>query len=223
MNIAIIPARGGSKSIPKKNLALVGGKSLLERAINCAQLAGVEYVFVSTDDREIAAAAVKSGAEVITRPEKFSGDRSSSESALLHAIHEIEKDINTSDANIAFLQATSPFTNPNDLKKALKLLKPEKSIFAAIEFHNFLWIEKSSSWFPKGHKSNFRKMKEQLHFTAMETGNFYCFPVSTFIKQKTRFCGDVFPFFVDPITTLQIDSPGELIAAQKLAAVLDSY
>ena len=131
MNIAIIPARGGSKSIPKKNLALVGNKSLLERAINCAQLAGVEYVFVSTDDREIAAAAIKSGAEVITRPEKFSDDRSSSESALLHAIHEIEKKVNTSDANIAFLQATSPFTNPNDLKKALKLLKPEKSIFSS--------------------------------------------------------------------------------------------
>ena len=219
MNFAVIPARGGSKSIPKKNLALVGGKSLLERAVNCAKEAGIERVYVSTDDGEIAKNATQLGAEVITRPSNLSGDNASSEAALLHAITQIDKKVCTLNSNLVFLQATSPFTNPKDVSDALDRVAPGKSLFSATEFHNFLWIKNGSHWFPSGHDSKVRKMKEELQETAMETGNFYCFPVKNFLEEESRFCGEVFPFFIDPLTTLQIDSPGELIAAQKIAAL----
>ena len=62
--VAVVPARGGSVGIPRKNLALVGGRSLLRRAIEAAQSADVDRVVVSTDDQEIASEARKCGAEV---------------------------------------------------------------------------------------------------------------------------------------------------------------
>lgn len=221
MNLAIIPARGGSKSILKKNLALVGSRSLLQRSILCAKQAGIESIFVSTDDHEIAREAIRFGAEVISRPSALSGDNSSSESALIHAISEISRKVETSNSNIAFLQATSPFTSPKDLEIALGNLAQETSIFAAVQFHNFLWVENRGDWLPKDHDSSYRKMREELAHTAMETGNFYCFPVKMFLEQQTRFCGKAVPFFVSPLTTLQVDSPEELMAAQLLAPFFD--
>ena len=83
----IIPARGGSKGIPGKNLALVQSRSLVRRAVDAARgAARVDRVFVSTDAADIAAEAVRAGAEIVERPADISGDASSSEDALLHAL-----------------------------------------------------------------------------------------------------------------------------------------
>ena len=83
--LAVIPARGGSKGVPGKNLAPVGGVPLVARAIRAAQSSGlVDAVAVSTDDHRIAAVAASEGAVVIRRPAELSGDQPSSESALLH-------------------------------------------------------------------------------------------------------------------------------------------
>jgi N-acylneuraminate cytidylyltransferase len=85
--IAIIPARGGSKGIPGKNICPVGGKPLLAWSIEQArQTPQVSRVFVSTDSAEIAAVAREWGAEVVMRPPEISGDTASSESALIHAL-----------------------------------------------------------------------------------------------------------------------------------------
>ena len=86
-NIAIIPARGGSKGIPRKNLQLLGGRALVEHSIEHALWSrSVGRVVVSTDDDEIAAVSNKCGAEVIRRPADISGDLATSEAALQHAI-----------------------------------------------------------------------------------------------------------------------------------------
>ena len=85
--VAIIPARGGSKGIPRKNLKLVGGLPLIARAIlSCKQVAEIDQVWVSTDDEEIASVALSFGAQVVNRPLEISGDTASSESALLHGL-----------------------------------------------------------------------------------------------------------------------------------------
>ena len=84
---AIIPARGGSKGIPGKNLRPVAGAPLVAHAIRAARGApSVDRVIVSTDADAIAAAARAAGAEVVRRPADISGDTASSESALLHAL-----------------------------------------------------------------------------------------------------------------------------------------
>jgi CMP-N-acetylneuraminic acid synthetase len=107
--IAIIPARGGSKGIPDKNLQTVGGVSLLARTISaCLQSDSITTVYVSTDSDRIAEVASNCGAQVIRRPVEISGDKASSESALLHALGEIEKETSLPQ-NVLFAQCTSPF------------------------------------------------------------------------------------------------------------------
>ena len=90
--LAIIPARGGSKGIPRKNLRLLAGKPLLAYSIEQALASGrVSRVVVSTDDAEIADVARTYGAEVVHRPDDISGDTASSEAALLHTLKYLER------------------------------------------------------------------------------------------------------------------------------------
>ena len=92
MTIAIIPARGGSKGIPHKNVIPICGKPLLAWNILAAKRAStVDAVFVSTDDSEIAQIAATHGASLIWRPAELAGDTASSESALLHAVEEVQR------------------------------------------------------------------------------------------------------------------------------------
>ena len=90
--LVLIPARGGSKGIPGKNLQQVGGVPLVCRSIRAAKASnGVGRVVVSTDDDAIAEAAAAEGAGVIRRPAAIAGDTASSESALLHALELLEQ------------------------------------------------------------------------------------------------------------------------------------
>ena len=91
--LAIIPARGGSKGIPRKNIRLVCGQPLIAWTIQAARTArSVGRVVVSTDDSEIADVASRFGAEVVRRPAELSGDTASSEQALLHTLEMLEAD-----------------------------------------------------------------------------------------------------------------------------------
>jgi CMP-N,N'-diacetyllegionaminic acid synthase len=85
--IGIVPARGGSKGIPRKNLALVAGEPLVARAVRIALGARLlDRLVVSTDDDEIAAVAAAAGAEVVRRPAELSNDEATTEAALVHAL-----------------------------------------------------------------------------------------------------------------------------------------
>ena len=113
--LAVIPARGGSKGIPAKNLQQVGGVPLVCRSIRAAQASnGVGRVVVSTDDDAIAAAAAHEGAGVIRRPAPLAGDTASSESALLHALDVLEEQ-GPLETELVFLQCTSPFTSGDEI------------------------------------------------------------------------------------------------------------
>lgn len=219
MDIGIIPARGGSKSILEKNLIKINGLSLLARSIRCAFNADLDKVVVTTDNQKIADEAENYGAVVVRRPDYLATDTSSSESAIIHVLNSLDSNLKLSINRIAFLQATSPFTSFIDLRKALNLVTPRNSVFSAVKFHNFLWEFESNLWIPFGHEKTHRKMKQELKPTVMETGNFYCFPRELFETSRNRFCGDPLPAFVDPNTILQIDSPEDLLLAEKLSGL----
>src|SRR5580704_4984112 len=90
--LAIIPARGGSKGIPRKNLLPLAGKPLLAQSIlQCQQTPAITGVVVSTDDSKIAAITNGWGAEVVHRPLEISGDTASSESALVHVLDSLKQ------------------------------------------------------------------------------------------------------------------------------------
>lgn len=109
--IAIIPARGGSKGIPRKNLQQIGGVSLIGRAIGaCAAAAYVSVVYVSTEDEEIAEESVRHGAIVVRRPRGLATDDAGSAGVLLHAL-----DLMPACEILAFVQCTAPFMTPDDI------------------------------------------------------------------------------------------------------------
>src|SRR5215470_11127131 len=107
--IAIIPARGGSQGIPRKNLLVLGGKPVIEHSIECARhTSSISRIVVSTDDPDIGDCARKTGAEVIWRPAELCGDTATSESALVHALDSLESTESYIPDLVIFMQATSP-------------------------------------------------------------------------------------------------------------------
>lgn len=121
--LAIIPARGGSKGIPKKNIADLGGKPLIAYTIKSSLESEMDKTIVSTDDFEIAEVSRNYGAEVpFTRPKHLASDEASSLSVILHALNYIENEKNHSFDIVALLQPTSPFRNAMHINKAIRML-----------------------------------------------------------------------------------------------------
>ena len=122
--LAVIPARGGSKGIPRKNLCKVDGLSLVARAVKITKaLTWIDKVVLSTDDREIAEEGRKYGAEVpFLRPLELAGDTSKSVDVWCHALVEAEKYYSTSFEISILLEPTSPFREPRHVEEVVKKL-----------------------------------------------------------------------------------------------------
>lgn len=125
--VSIIPARGGSKGVPRKNIKELGGVPLIAYSIACSLGARlVDRTIVSTDDEEIAEISKKYGAEVIMRPAELAQDHSRSEEALKHAIKELEtKELDLVDV-IVMTQCTCPFRLSADIDDSIRLLREGK-------------------------------------------------------------------------------------------------
>lgn len=114
--IAFIPARGGSKRIPRKNLCTVEGQTLVERSVRCAVEAGLRPI-VSTDDDEIAREALRCGAEVHEREPRHAGDKAQIEQALRHWVG---RQPLTPETVLAILQPTSPLRSPETVRRCVE-------------------------------------------------------------------------------------------------------
>lgn len=122
--LAIIPARGGSKSIPKKNVKPFLGKPLIFYTIEAAQKSGVfERIIVSTDDGEIARISREYGAEVIDRPAELAADTSPTEDALIHVLDVLKKKEGYEPTVVMTLEPTSPLRSVETIKGVIDLYK----------------------------------------------------------------------------------------------------
>ena len=128
---AIIPARGGSKRIPRKNIRLFKGKPMITWAIEAAINSRLfQSVIVSTDDSEIAEVAMKSGAQVpFVRPTSLSNDHATTLEVMTHAVNWLQENRQPSEF-ICCIYATAPFLNPKDLESGLLALKERSVDFA---------------------------------------------------------------------------------------------
>jgi len=127
--IAIIPARGESKGIPRKNIRLLAGKPLIVHTIETALKCKLLYrVIVSTDDKKIADISKKHGAEVpFMRPKELALDSTPMEPVLQHAVSHIEQNEKSHIDIVVLLQPTSPFRKVSDIENCIKKLKNEKA------------------------------------------------------------------------------------------------
>lgn len=140
--LAVIPARGGSKGVPAKNLAPVGGVPLVARAVReCRATRLVTDVVVSTDDRAIAAAARQAGAEVVMRPPAIAGDTATSEAAVLHAMDAHEALHGAPVDVVLLVQCTSPFLVREDVERVASAVAEHGADTAVTvaPFHGFVW------------------------------------------------------------------------------------
>jgi YrbI family 3-deoxy-D-manno-octulosonate 8-phosphate phosphatase len=217
--VAVIPARGGSKQVPRKNVMPIGGVPLVARAIEAARAARqIDRVVVSTDDAEIAEISRRYGADVIDRPARLSGDTASSEAALLHALEELG-DVEV----LAFLQATSPFIESAALGRAVDRVRSgaEDVVFSAFETYAFLWQQTESGAVGVNHDAAHRPRRQDREPHFHETGAFYVMRAAGFVEAKHRFFGRVGIELADERSAIEIDSADQAQLAQAIAGLVD--
>ena len=192
--VAVIPARGGSKGIPKKNLKHFCGKPLIAWTIQQAlKSKHIDSVWVSSDSPEILKISKKFGANVIIRPKSLSSDTSTSESAWLHALDFIEKKTNSVDT-IVGLQATNPIRESSDIENAIKKFQRTgaDSLFTGSDIGNyFIWKKTNKKLTSLNY--NYKKRPRRQDFTKqfVENGSIYVLKPKILRKLNNRLGGKI--------------------------------
>ncbi|WP_157002264.1 acylneuraminate cytidylyltransferase [Agromyces laixinhei] len=229
---AIIPARGGSKGLPGKNVARVGGVPLVARAVRAALAAErIGRVVVTTDDEAIAGAARAAGAETVARPAELAGCTATSESAVLHALEALgatatadAADAAVTDAITVFIQATSPFIDPADLDAAIETVARDERdvVFSATPSHVFLWRgDAGGDTVGVNHDAAHRPRRQDREPEYAETGAFYVMRTGGFVRHGHRFFGRVGIQRVNADHAIEIDDAADLARANALARAID--
>ncbi|MGK7939761.1 MAG: acylneuraminate cytidylyltransferase family protein [Crocosphaera sp.] len=206
--IALIPARGGSKGVPGKNIRLLTNKPLIAHTILDAQEAkSVDFVYVSTDDDEIATVAANYGARIINRPPELANDTASSESALVHALEELENQ-GINPELLVFLQCTSPIRTGLDIDGAIAKLRGEKadSLLSVSPSHRFLWQESNGVAQSINYDYRHRPRRQDMNPQYMENGSIYLFKPWVLKETGNRLGGKIALYLMSERAAVEIDS-----------------
>ncbi len=204
----IIPARGGSKGVPRKNLRSLAGQPLIAHSILDAKEAKlIDRVYVSTDDSEIADIAKLYGAEVIQRPAELATDTASSEVALLHALAEIEQ-AGCFPELVVFLQCTSPIRTGDDIDGAIAQLMSENadSLLSVSPSHRFLWEQAEGSAKSINYDYRQRPRRQDMSPQFVENGSLYIFKPWVLKSLGNRLGGKISLFIMSELAGWDIDS-----------------
>lgn len=229
MNIAIIPARGGSKRIPGKNRRDFCGAPMLSYPIKAALASGcIERVIVSTDDHAIADIARQYGAEVpFVRPKELSDDYTGTTAVIRHALAWL-KSQNELPEYACCLYATTPLLQPQDLAKALSLLKNSARhfVFSATRFA--FPIQRALLQTADGGVSPFDpvsigKRSQDLPETFHDAGQFYWGRASSWLSGEHRMFSSSASMYLLPEHRVQdIDTPADWHRAELLYQILQA-
>ena len=212
--IAFIPVRGGSKSIPKKNIKIFCGKPLIYWNLieleNCNQ---VDEVVVASDSEDIISVVEEfkfSKVVVYRRSNENAQDHSTSESIMLEYINFAKLDL--SDV-FMLVQATSPFTKSNDFSNGLKMMNSYDTVFSCAKIKRFIWDKDSN---PLNYDFKNRPRRQDFDGTFMENGAFCISLVSDIIKYNNRISGNIGICEMPEYTFVEIDEPEDWIIAERL-------
>jgi len=212
--IAIIPARGGSKRLPNKNIYLLGGIPLVALSILYAQKnkSIVDEIYVSTDDATIKKIALQYGAKVIDRPETLSGDFEPTVTALKHVLESLDFEVE----NVILLQPTNPLREENLLEEAFKIYQEQNcdSLFTVSRNHQKLGKIVNNEFVPFNYEIGQRSQDlEPLYF---ENGLLYISKAKLIMKDKI-ISETAFPYEVNHIfANIDIDTQEDLDYAEYL-------
>lgn len=211
--IAIIPARGGSKRFPRKNLAILAGKPLLAHTIEAALACeDIERSIVSTDDPEIAEVAKQLGAEVCRRPSELASDTASPESVVQHVLNEF---LDTFPETIVYLQPTSPLRTAQDIHACLEIFKKRgaKSTYSVTEtehhpYKNFR-IE-NNCLVPFHDAASLSANKQVLPKVFRQNGAIYVLSAESFRKENSFFLTPAVSYEMSTEQSVDIDTELDL-------------
>lgn len=220
-NICIIPARGGSKRIPRKNIRNFCGKPMIAWSVEAALKSGCfDRVIVSTDDSEIARVATQFGAEApFLRPAELSDDYSGTLPVIAHAVNWLKSDGTTPQA-VCCLYATAPFVQPLDLQSGLNMLQQHLADYAfsvtsyAFPIQRALRINdgKIEMFNPEHFNTRSQDLEEAWH----DAGQFYWGQAEAWLGQKAIFSHSSVPVLLPRHRVQDIDTPEDWLRAEWL-------
>lgn len=209
---ALIPLRGGSKSIPKKNIKSLAGKPLSAWTIEAAaKSAHIDAVYVSTDSEEISnvVQGLGLGVKLIQRPAEFATDEASTESVMLHFMSQLEFDL------LVTIQATSPLLTAHDLDRAIAQFQQQQldSMLSAVRTKRFFWHDDAT---PINYNPLHRPRRQDFRGTLMENGAFYITKREILERHQCRLGGKIGIYEMDESTAVEIDEPEDWERVERL-------
>lgn len=217
--IAVIPARGGSVSVPRKNIKMLQGRPLIDWVIQAAEYSGIfAEVWVSTDDDEIHMIAKKCGAQVHRRAAHTATNTASTESALVdfckaHPNYDV----------LCLIQATSPLITPADFQKGFETMKRAKadSLVTAVRAHRFLWkvdpkTERASA---VNYDPLKRPRRQDWDGELIENGAFYFTTKAVMEREGCRLGGRIALHEMEEHTFTELDSPTDWQIVAKMSMI----
>lgn len=212
VSVALIPARGGSKGLPGKNMMEINGFPLIYWSIKQALASErISAVYVSTDCEVIASSAQSLGAHVpFLRPAELAADTSTTESVMLHFCgwmrdHDVKAD------NLVLLQPTSPIRLPKTLTAAVEFFEHHNfdSLVSVSESHRFFWNRNSRGEAVSSYDYKNRPRRQDIKEVErlwVETGSIYISTIEGLIKENNRLFGDIGLFETDECESQEIDT-----------------
>lgn len=213
--LAIIPARGGSKGIPKKNIRLLAGKPLISYTImNALSCAAIDDVYVSTDSAEIAEIARNYGAEIIDRGEDLSGDLITLDPVIFDAVSKAEMTKGYTYDYVVTMQPTSPLLKPESLLSALEKIIRESvdCIISVVNKPHLSWKPQDGKVVPAYRE---RLNRQELPPNYLETGAFVISRRSL-ITKETRMAGIISVYQISDDEGIDIDDKNDWILSETL-------
>jgi pseudaminic acid cytidylyltransferase len=220
MNIAIIPARGGSKRIPGKNSKLFAGKPLIAYSIEAAiQSAKFTKIIVSTDSQEVADIAISYGADVpFIRPESLSGDYVGTGPVTKHAIEHCIQHF-FEPKYCCCIYATAPFLTGDFLKQGIQSLIEHKEKHFAFSVTSFSFpvqraLKKSAEGVMPMYPEYIAKRSQDLEEAYHDAGQFYWGRTSAYLQHKSMFSEHSMPIVLPRHLVQDIDTPEDWLRAE---------
>ena len=226
MNVAVIPARGGSKRIPNKNIKLFAGKPIIAYSIEAAKHAGIfDRIVVSTDSEHIAQVARRFGAEVpFLRPAELSDDHTPTAPVVAHTLHWLAASGCPAE-HVCCIYATAPFVQPEYVTEGYHLLTAQQvsSVFSVTSFP--FPIFRALKMAEDGHMAMFWPEYEltrsnDLPAAYHDAGQFYWLTCEAFLQDKKMYGRDALPVILPRYLVQDIDTPEDWETAEQMFQAL---
>ena len=221
--LALIPARGGSKGIPRKNLAPLAGRPLIDHTIQAARRASwVDEVWVSSDDESILATARDSGVTPLRRPDHLAGDEASAVGVVEHFISQIPEALRARNPVIVYLQPTSPLRGAEHIDLALRTMVSQqaRTLLSVTECEKSPYktfrLDGSQRLISLFDEKMSNARRQDLPVAYQPNGAIYIFSVRDFKARGGFPSNGSVPFIMNARDSIDIDTPDDLVRVAQI-------